>query len=274
MVWFRPPAAHPAAHPAVYWPLIMTTPLPHACEQSHIGWSAQDLRRLLLCLLGLELALVLIYGVDHALGAPLWSVHRLFDLDAESSVPAWFSSTQLFVIGMVLLLRGRQASRAAGQSGVFLVCLGLGFTMLSIDESAAVHEMVNEALKARAQMPRFKDGQGIWISAYAALGLGLVLLCFRPMLQLWRSHPRAVQLGCVGFALLLAGAVGLEIFSYEHLRGGATPGWYAVEVAAEEFLEMAGASVVLYASLLLFADGASVSESSELPMTAPEVHRA
>jgi hypothetical protein len=48
----------------------------------------------------------------------------------------------------------------------------------------------------------------------------------------------------------LLGVIGLELASYVFLREDSGV-WYEVEVAAEEFLEMAGTSVILYAILLL-----------------------
>ena len=42
----------------------------------------------------------------------------------------------------------------------------------------------------------------------------------------------------------------LESIGYKMLSGGETIGLYRVEVAAEEFLEMLGGSLILYAALL------------------------
>jgi len=53
----------------------------------------------------------------------------------------------------------------------------------------------------------------------------------------------------MGFFLL--GGVGLEAIGYQFLRSGSTPLLYSAEVALEEFLEMSGASITLYGTILM-----------------------
>ena len=56
----------------------------------------------------------------------------------------------------------------------------------------------------------------------------------------------------LGFATFLVGVVGMEIISFQFLRGADIPTYlYRIEVAIEEFLEMVGITIVLYGAAQL-----------------------
>ena len=56
----------------------------------------------------------------------------------------------------------------------------------------------------------------------------------------------------LGFAIFLLGVVGLEVISFQFLRGEDVPQYlYRLEVAIEEFLEMIGITIVLYGAVQL-----------------------
>src|SRR5688500_16471159 len=65
-------------------------------EPRHLVW-------LLVSLIAVELVLVSIYA-KMALATSPSQIGVLFNLDEEANVPSWFSSTQLFAIGVVILL--------------------------------------------------------------------------------------------------------------------------------------------------------------------------
>lgn len=55
-----------------------------------------------------------------------------------------------------------------------------------------------------------------------------------------------------GFAILLIGAVVLEVIGYQYLRGvPSLSHLYPLEVALEEFLEMIGVSIAVYGAIPL-----------------------
>jgi hypothetical protein len=176
-------------------------------------------------------------------------VGLLFDLDGEATVPAWFSALQLAVIGFLFVLKALQPSSTTPK---LLMTLGAGFLFLSADEAASIHENLSPVLAGRGEwLPRFRFDHGVWIFVYLA-GATAVLLPFRRQLTaLWRQHRSEASIMATGMALALAGGVGLEIIAYQFLGATLTPRLYPIEVAAEEFLEMVGMSVVLYGSLLM-----------------------
>ncbi|MBX9623418.1 MAG: hypothetical protein K2X82_06350, partial [Gemmataceae bacterium] len=75
----------------------------------------------------------------------------LFDLDQEGTIPVWYSGTLLFLAGAAAFARGSYLRRADRRSHwrVYLA-MAAGFTALSVDEVAQVHERVNAAAAAAA----------------------------------------------------------------------------------------------------------------------------
>ncbi|MBA3231981.1 MAG: hypothetical protein H0T05_04105 [Acidobacteria bacterium] len=86
---------------------------------------------------------------------------------------------------------------------------------------------------------------------YAVLGLLILAAILRPLRTLWIHRPREARIGLAGAGVFVAGAVVLEIISYLYFRADLTSVNYKLLVAGEEFLEMAGVSIILYGSLLL-----------------------
>lgn len=214
------------------------------------GYTEKEASRLLVGLVVFELFLVLIYVADSWLGSPISAIHRLFDLDRESTIPGWFSSIQLFSIGIIFVLAARQCGPSDHPSGLFLVIVGAGFVFLSADEAAAIHEKITEVLTRIEWMPRFKGNHGIWIPIYLGVCLVLFLTTYREIRAMWIRFRRETLMMAVGITLFLLGVVGLEILSYEFLADRTSSSLYQAEVALEELLEMFGASVVFYGALL------------------------
>lgn len=225
--------------------------------------------KLLLSLILLDLAFLGAYIPIHILAPEVsWGPARgLFDLDAEPSIPAWFSSIQLFVTGAVLWAAAQNNRRKQHLSSTFLVAAGVVFIFLSMDEAAAVHEKITlVVLKLEMDWLLFKGGHGAWIPLYMGLGLIGLLVAAPYLYKTWVHFRREAVMALRGFVVLVSGAVGLEILSYLFLRANSSATTlYRVEVACEEFLELAGASIILCAVLLL-AD--AVSSGSPLPVHA------
>ena len=212
----------------------------------HLSISTGFLRRILTFLICLELLFVLIFLLDQWTGTPIWAVHHFFDLDAESNIPAWFSSIQLCMIGILLLFSAGNTLSSDRPSSWFLYVLALGFIFLSADEAAGIHEILSVMLKKREIFPRFAGNHGIWIPLYVTAGVSFLLVTRKQLASLWTKYPRAAAVGTAGMAIFLLGGVGLEILSYEFLRDGSHQVLFNLEVALEEWMEMCGASLILY----------------------------
>jgi hypothetical protein len=208
-----------------------------------IRFGSEHIRRLFYWLVAFECLLVLAFLAEYAIQSPAWLIKRLLDLDREDSIATWFSSMQLAAIGVLFLIK--LVARKRGDVPRWFLGLGcLGFFFVSADEALMLHENITSALVKVDWVPRFSGDHGVWVFFYLGLGALLLLLTLRPLLMLWQRHRYALTLMTAGAGVFLLGAVGLEVIGYEFLAGG-PPVIYLFEVAAEEFLEMLGATAIL-----------------------------
>jgi hypothetical protein len=218
----------------------------------NVSYSRADAKRLLLFLLGCEILLVLCYILSTIVAPDFkWGPLKIFfDVDRESSIPTWFSSVQLFVIGLLLCAQ----ARGAGRLGFLLALLGLGFMFLSADEAAAIHEHIIDSVKRLdvrwLLFLTFKGDPRAWMVPYAVVALlaAVALRCY--LYLLWRDFRHETALIVLGLATFAAGGIGLELVSFAFMKTP-DPAPYDWTVAGEEFLEMAGMSLVLYGVMLL-----------------------
>jgi hypothetical protein len=219
------------------------------------GGADRSVPLLLVGLLLVELCLVALYAVNAWFGSASRLVDALFDLDAEASIPTWFSSAQLLLTAALFAAGGWRAGKTP-PARWFLWLAAVAFMFLSTDEAASIHEKVTVAFRGLDWVPRLKGDHGVWIAPYLLAILIGLLACRRQLAGLWRRHTRAAIVMAAGAGVLMIGAVGFETLSYQFLRNGASPSLYRLEVAAEEFLEMAGASIILAGAVLLNRGGA------------------
>lgn len=216
----------------------------------YLQFNERDAKKLLVSLLLFETLLITIYllGID---GMPL-KLGILFDLDRELTVPAWFSSMQLLVIGMLFLFSHNWPQRALIRFPNFLYLAGLGFIFLSMDEAISLHERLSTTLGHMKSdwTPSFKGGCGIWMAVYLPVLMILALAAHRTIITFFRAYPHQARLLLVGAGIFFLGAVVLEIISYQYLRDNEASQIYKLEVALEEFFEMVGSSLILYGTIL------------------------
>jgi len=212
-------------------------------------FSIKDTNRLLFALILFEMCLTLIYSMDIYLGMPR-PIHRLFNLDGEATIPAWFSSVQLLLIGILFLFSAHWPKRYLIVNPGFLLVVGIAFVFLSMDETAVFHEKITGILNRIKWVPRFKGGHGIWILIYFLIAVMIAITGRHTIKSMLNAYPRQVLIMFSGLIVLLIGAVGMEIIMYFYLQGMERQLLYKVEVALEEFFEMAGASIVLYGVIL------------------------
>lgn len=218
-----------------------------------IPLGAKRLRAVLWSLLGAGIGLALLHllikaTLDHLPWGPLGAV---FDLDEEISLPTWFSSMQLFVIGAVLALAACGNLRREVVPNWLLLAGAAIFTLLSMDEGAMLHERFT-AVARRLELDwlLFGQGRGAWQIPYALLALIAVAIAFRPLVRITKAFPTESRLAITGAAMIALGAAGLELISYYTVPEPVGL-WYELEVGLEEALEMTGASLILYAALRL-----------------------
>lgn len=212
-----------------------------------IEYTSQDLTRLLVGLISLELAFAAAYLLVYAEPGVPWDIARLlFDLDGEESLTAWFSTVQLFTVGLVLLLAALANEHEEDVPSIFLAVGGLLFVFLSADEGALIHERFSRIITERA--PTLTPIPP-WIIIYGVLGTILFAVATPYLITLGKRFPQESLIALGGAGAFVGGAGGLEIISKLFFDLESTPTLLKLGIAIEEFLEMAGVSLLLYATL-------------------------
>jgi hypothetical protein len=164
---------------------------------------------------GAAIMLLAVYAMNQWLGNPFETVGRLVDVNGVANIPSWFSSIQLFSIGIVFLCLRAVMGKCPG-SGLFMT-LGFGFIYLSLDEAVVIHEMITCPLRHVSWVPRFQGDHGIWITVYGLVGIWLLIAFKNSMLLASRNFPRPALIFISGAGLFLLGGVVLEVCNYYHL---------------------------------------------------------
>jgi len=179
----------------------------------------------------------------------------LLDLDGEANLPAWYASVQWFcVAGLLAIFSIRNFSFSQKRSWL-LLALPLLFLGFSIDEVAMIHEEIGVLSDrflpggSRKNTPFIKTG--IWMFLvgvpFAAFVAGLMI----SIRTYFRRTPGALVKVCLGMAVTLVGAVGIETLS-----NFATPGsaYAMLSVLTEEVCELLGGTIILWGSCELLAE--------------------
>lgn len=213
--------------------------------------SSRQARKLVLTLVCIELLFVLIYGTDAWIQGPTRQLHSLIDLDGEGNLPSWFSSFQLGLITISFWVMSSRFRATQRPSRRFLKLCSCFFLLLAIDETAMLHERITESLGSR-----YLDWVPVFVfshpfeSAICGLIIAAGIAGMYPHLRgLWSISQRSASIGAMGAGVYVLGAAVLESLGYKMISHGVTPTLYRVEVAVEEFFEMLGASLILYAVL-------------------------
>jgi len=200
-----------------------------------------------------ELVLVGFYWFDILSGGRYRLLHPLFDLDGEANIPAWFSSAQLLFIALVFWTHALRQAARVHPSKLFFAVAGCAAAYVSMDETAQIHEGVTAWLGKRYVdwLPRFTLSHFWMVMLVVAIVITLLQLFAVDLKAIWQGNRRLALTGLVGIIVGLSGGMGLETLGYKLLHGNRTSLWYNAEVTLEEFMEMLGASLILYATLKL-----------------------
>ncbi|MEW4571145.1 hypothetical protein AB1L88_25015 [Tautonia sp. JC769] len=173
----------------------------------------------------------------------------LFDVGLDANVPTWWSSLALTLCSLLMVVIGAEHRRRGDRSARFWWFLALVVCLLSIDETAAIHERVGNHLSMKLQQWALGSaswGGAIWVYAYILPGILLAIVSLRFYLRL---PSRTRWLFALGGGALVAGGVVCEILAHHVLRPSLGEVGYQVMTLLEEFLEMIGVAIVAYALL-------------------------
>ena len=200
------------------------------------------------CLLTIDVFHVVAYLFTRAVFLPGLGVRDLFDLDREQSIPTWFSSIQLFFAAMIAF--SKTQSKSEHFHSLFRAAT-YGLLFLSMDEVAGIHETITAFIR------HFKIGFSgreylIWMFGYLTIATVIALKEIYPVLFVLKYYRRESMVVIAGTVVFISGGMGIEIITHILARHGFDLGFY-LAVAAEEFFEMVGVSIVTY-GLMLFDD--------------------
>lgn len=172
------------------------------------------------------------------------TVVACFDLDAEQTITAWFSSSLLLICAGLWLIGGVRARRAATESPAPWFLAGTLTAFLSMDETVGLHERLGNAVH------RSLPGLGLETFAWVIPGACFALLAGAFLVRFLRRQARSLRRGILLAAgCYFGGAVGVEALgAWIATHAGKASPWFALEVWVEEGLELAG--VFLWARTL------------------------
>lgn len=193
---------------------------------------------------------------------PLYSLLDIFNLDAEGTAAAWYSSAKLLLIGLFSISIYWMRREYMGRLGALWFLMGLTFIALSLDESASIHERsagiimsFKEAEWLRASLLRGDDLKDsfAWVVLFSPLIAGLLLMfawafvnelsCTRIALVV-----SLLGIGCFAASVLLEASIYLapDVKDWEE----SFMSLYIILTSVEELAEMLGATLILSALTL------------------------
>ena len=214
-----------------------------------VGISRENIAKLVLTLVAMEVALALAYFLAMSVGKNS-AIMLLFNLNGEKTIPCWFSAMQLMVIGLVFLFSKSWGKIDQIKNSGFLLLVGLGFLFLSMDEATGFHQVMNARLRQFEWSPRlFSGNHGIWMPIYFGIAIVVAGAGFRTVISIARVYPFQFLVLVAGFIVFVIGGVGMQAINFLFLDAYKGTFVYSLEIIFEEILEMLGASIMLYGAL-------------------------
>jgi hypothetical protein len=205
---------------------------------------------------------VAITGHERALG-----LVRIVDVGAEQSLPTYFSTLNLLLAALLLLLIWALGPRENGPSHRYWLALGLLFVLLSIDEAVSIHEVLGDILTHRVLRVHPIFDYHSWVP----FGIAFVLVVGGLFVNFLRQLPRRLVLQFIAAGVLfVGGALGVEFVGAIMMYTGiATPHdiLYKLRRLIEEGGEMYG--IVLF-NAALFGELASRELRLRVEAEAPQ----
>jgi hypothetical protein len=179
----------------------------------------------------------------------------LLNLDGESNLPTWYSSVQWFCVAGLLAISSIRNFSFSQKRSWLLLALPVVFLGLSLDEVAMIHERIggwsDGFLPGGSRANTLFIKTGIWMFLlgvpFAAFVAGLMI----SIRTYFRRTPGALVKLCLGLAVTLVGAVGIETLSNFTTRGSA---YAMLQVLTEEVCELLGSTIILWGSYELLAE--------------------
>lgn len=211
--------------------------------------SPRKTMRFLLCVvLGLVLAsLAGQFSVYFLPGYPLRdSFALLFNASGEQNFPSLYSASALLLCSILLAIIAYAKKVARERYVRHWRALSILFLYLSLDEFLSFHEGMSEPLRSAF------DTSGFLYFSWVIPGAIFTLICLLLFLRFLTHLPaKTRRLFLIAGTIFVSGAIGMEVVDGKYASFyGEQNMTFAILTSIEEFLEMLGIIVFIYALLL------------------------
>ena len=167
-----------------------------------------------------------------------------FDASSEANIPTYFSSLILFISAVILYVIYKAATKESGKKKYWQVLMFI-FAWLSVDETASIHEQfgkIGKTLHLHSDYLYYS-----WIIPFIPVAIFAFFFFLRFLFKL----PYSTRILFIISGFIYAGAtMGFELFEGKIAKQyGSNTLNYLLLSATEEFLEMTGVIIFIYALL-------------------------
>jgi hypothetical protein len=210
----------------------------------------------------MDILILVVYLLDGLVGAPFGSYFSFFvDLDKESNMPTWYSSTKLFLVGYLLLSNVKAPFTSRVKVAPAILILAAIFLLMSLDEMIGIHEFIGRAsdvlLPGQGRSSSIFPVTGIWMFIVLPPALIAMFLLLRKLRNAGLSAS-IYRLLVTGLVIYMLSAGGIEILSNYSGSGILA----LMQIAAEEFGEMIGTPIMFWAAYELCPENTPAMEDS------------
>ncbi len=179
-------------------------------------------------------------------GQSIMTLVNALNVDKERSISTWFSSMILSLSGLISASIGFIHLRLKIKRGFHWISIGIIFFYISMDESLGIHEIAIDPFREITQ------AGGIFYFAWiipALLILVILAIVYKRFIFDLPAMTRNLLL--ISAAVYLGGAIGMEMVGGYYLESNneEVDFIYSVIVTVEEFMELMGTSIYIYALL-------------------------
>lgn len=201
---------------------------------------------------GIDVAFALAWVADRILRHPFGRLFsdKFLDLDGERNLPTWYSTQKLFLIGVLILLAAWSCRQQRVPRAWLLGVLGATFLGFSADEFIGLHEQLAFVVDRWLLPGGHRSGSdysqtGIWMFVLIIPALAALLWVVGALGKLWTDRGVTLLL-CVGLIVYLGGAFSDVLINFMDSHRSRM-----IQIVSEEFLEMAGATTILWGAVRL-----------------------
>lgn len=168
---------------------------------------------------------------------------RLFDLDGEGNVPAWYSSALLLLCAVSLAVIWNAKTLARDPYAIHWRFLAILFLFMSLDETAAIHERLTIPVRSAI------NASGVLYYAWVVPMMGAVVVIGLAYLRFLAALPHKIRkMVVLAGTIYIGSALGLELVEgYWATAYGEDNLPLRLIEALEDVGEMFGLVVFLYA---------------------------